>query len=195
MRIFFFYSLALLLTAISNCQATMPELPFQCSPTSEIFSQDPEPARFYHTNNLRRIVGSALTAPGTPILIRGRLLDSKCIPIANATIELWQADKNGHFVHTDKLLHSGEFVGAGTASTDNMGRFQFLSVMPGSVKEKMPHVNIRVRLSELDELETVAYLGSGTSKGAHVRSSGETEVGKAYDIIITMDEHNSYRRY
>jgi hydroxyquinol 1,2-dioxygenase len=67
-------------------------------------------------------------APGEPCLIRGRVGSIDGSPIADARVEVWQADDHGLYdVQYDDL---GEPRARGHFLTDDDGRFSFWSVKP-----------------------------------------------------------------
>ncbi|CAL7962545.1 putative Dioxygenase [Alphaproteobacteria bacterium] len=67
-----------------------------CLPTPGIWGLSAKPA-IYSTNNLVRKVGSAKFAKGRFIRIRGRVLDSRCVPVGRAVVQIWQADARGYY--------------------------------------------------------------------------------------------------
>lgn len=92
-----------------------------------------------------------LDGPGTsgqPIRIEGRLLDGQGEPVADALVEIWQANAHGRYDHPlddrDRPLEAG-FSGFGRAGTDDDGRFWFETIKPGRVPgpggaEQAPHL-------------------------------------------------------
>lgn len=65
-------------------------------------------------------------APGQPCLVRGRVLDLDGDPIANARVEVWQADEEGFY----DVQKGGDTQNRGHLLTDDQGRFWFWSVRP-----------------------------------------------------------------
>lgn len=101
---------------------------------------------FANTNNLRRRAGTVDFAEGQPVILRGRILDFNCVPVAGAIINIWQANAEGihEFVSADYNQHADDF-GTGTAVTDNLGNFHFITIFPGAYNKRAPHLNVRVR--------------------------------------------------
>src|SRR6476661_8976414 len=52
-------------------------------------------------NDLTQIAGDKATALGTVASFGGRLLNADGKPLGDATIELWQADNNGCYIHSN----------------------------------------------------------------------------------------------
>lgn len=75
------------------------------------------------------------------ITISGKMLDGDGKPIADALIEIWQADADG------KYSQSSAFNGFGRIATDEHGAFGFVTIKPGRVtgvddKLQAPHINV-----------------------------------------------------
>lgn len=112
------------------------------------------------SNNLARPTGKAITAPGQLLHISGRVTDENCVPIANAIIDLWQANPYGKYrwAARDELLNPEPvFAGNGRAVTDNMGRYHFTTLFPGEIGRRAPHVNFRISHPDFKTLETTMY--------------------------------------
>src|SRR3546814_13333255 len=84
---------------------------------------------------------------GERIRIEGAVLDGAGAPVRDAVVEIWQADAHGRYAHpADGRPGPREkgFIGFGRAGTDDLGRFWFSTVTPGSDGESAPHVNVNV---------------------------------------------------
>lgn len=72
---------------------------------------------------------------GERILVNGRLLDDRGHPIANALIEVWQANAAGRYMHKVDQ-HAApldpNFYGAGRVLTNANGEYQFTTIRPGA---------------------------------------------------------------
>ena len=77
--------------------------------------------------------------PGAPlgerIVVSGRVLDENSHPVANALIELWQANAAGRYRHAvddhDAPLDPN-FTGCGRVLTDSQGNYRFVTIKPGA---------------------------------------------------------------
>jgi protocatechuate 3,4-dioxygenase beta subunit len=72
---------------------------------------------------------------GERMVLAGRLLDESGQPVANALVEIWQANASGRYHHpadTHDAPHDPNFFGAGRALTDAEGRYRFVTVKPGA---------------------------------------------------------------
>jgi protocatechuate 3,4-dioxygenase alpha subunit len=103
-------------------------------------------------NDLRRLgPDTPPTTRGEAILLRGRVLEEGGAPCVNAVLEAWQADAGGLFRHPlDPRWREADpgFLGWGRAWTDEEGRYEFRTVMPGAYADaagpRAPHVNLAV---------------------------------------------------
>ena len=118
------------------------------------------PDQFSTTNNLAKKVGSFYRAFGEIIFIQGNLTDSFDVPITGAIIEIWQTNSAGKY-HT-LLDKNSEYVDkyfsmSGRTITDNLGNYSFITIMPGSVQGRAPHINMNVYHPKFGKLETEMY--------------------------------------
>ena len=103
-------------------------------------------------NDLTRLTADAEpTAKGTPFVLTGTVRKEGGEPVANAILEMWQADSEGRFRHpedpeADKA--DPDFLGWGRAWSTGDGVYSFRSVRPGAYTEngtrRAPHLNLCV---------------------------------------------------
>ncbi len=96
--------------------ADVDATPRVCTPTT------PDALGPYYIAGAPAVVDLAGTERGQPIAISGLVLDTQCEPIANAQVEIWQADDAGDY-HDDKLRAS--------IACNAAGAYAFTSIMPG----------------------------------------------------------------
>jgi protocatechuate 3,4-dioxygenase alpha subunit len=73
---------------------------------------------------------------GERIRIEGRVLDGDRLPVADALVEIWQANAHGRYHHpadTGAAALDPAFTGFGRSGTDDEGRYWFETVRPGRV--------------------------------------------------------------
>lgn len=95
------------------------------------------------------IAGPVLHGPGVAgekIRIEGRLFDGAGAPIADALVEIWQADAEGRYASAPG---GRGFTGFGRAGTDATGQFTFETIKPGAVPGRgnawqAPHIGLIV---------------------------------------------------
>ncbi|MCW5720640.1 MAG: protocatechuate 3,4-dioxygenase subunit alpha [Devosia sp.] len=86
---------------------------------------------------------------GERIAIVGRVIDGAGAPVADAVIEIWQADAQGSFAGP-AARHSNSapsFTGWGRQAADGDGVFSFQTIKPGAVegpdgRPQAPHVSL-----------------------------------------------------
>jgi len=92
-------------------------------------------------NDLTRTSGGFIDEYMNRIILRGQVVDKKCLPVSNANITIWQQDEYGAYRYSEYLSTPekqyvmdndsySKFQGAGVTSSDNEGRFIFITVIP-----------------------------------------------------------------
>lgn len=79
------------------------------------------------------------------MVLRGRVLDGAGMPVPDALLEIWQADREGQY----HLSSEHGFRGAGRCPVDAEGGFRFETIKPGPViapdgGRQAPHINLLV---------------------------------------------------
>lgn len=91
-------------------------------------------------------------AAGTHVQISGCIFDGAGAPVADAVLEVWQADAAGIYAHAADAryeAHYPSFDGWGRVPTDGHGRFSFSTIKPGRVagpqgKRQAAHLTVLV---------------------------------------------------
>jgi protocatechuate 3,4-dioxygenase beta subunit len=98
--------------------------------------------------DLTRLAGHSERASGQVIEVRGRLVDAGGAPIANAQIELWQANAAGRYAHprdTSAAALDPNFQGYALLRTGADGGFNLTSIKPGAYSTagqmRTPHLH------------------------------------------------------
>ncbi len=93
-------------------------------------------------------------ADGTVIYVSGRVLGLDGKPIANATLDIWQANAAGRYAHpadTNKAPLDANFQGFARIRTAADGTYKFKSIKPGAYPTgegdwiRPPHIHFDVR--------------------------------------------------
>jgi protocatechuate 3,4-dioxygenase, beta subunit len=72
---------------------------------------------------------------GERIIVTGRVLEEDGRPVRNALVEIWQTNAGGRYRHEGDQHPSPldpNFTGAGRTLTDDDGRYEFVTIKPGS---------------------------------------------------------------
>jgi protocatechuate 3,4-dioxygenase beta subunit len=104
------------------------------------------------TDNDLLIINDGITpAVGEITHLTGRLLADNGDPIRNAFIEVWQADINGSYIHTEGRNEGkidANFQGYGRFLTDAQGRYYFRTIKPVPYtllgQFRAPHIHFAV---------------------------------------------------
>lgn len=95
--------------------------------------------------DLARVAGRSGTAEGRLLYVTGRVLDARGRPVANAGIELWQANAHGRYIHSADTEASGaldpDFQGYAALATDAEGRYRIRTVLPGPYPGRTRHIH------------------------------------------------------
>lgn len=143
-----------LLSASGHSHALEPTPPDALGP----FYPDRLPAD--RDNDLVRIAGQRQPAQGREIELRGRVMDTGGNPLPGARIEIWQADAQGHYIHSADPHPEGRdagFQGFGASITDAAGSYLFRTVEPGAYAGRPPHIHVRVIVDGRERLVTQLY--------------------------------------
>ena len=145
----------------------------RCAPTQRVsVSEYPGASAIPSTNNLMLPTGKATPIEGQQVIVHGRVVDQHCLPVTEATVELWQADPYGkHFIARgeDIVTPSPTFAGAGRTVTDKNGAFTFITAFPGSVSSKVknktyithaPQLNLKVKARGFESFSTAVFFAN-----------------------------------
>jgi protocatechuate 3,4-dioxygenase beta subunit len=96
-------------------------------------------------SDLTKVAGQPRAAEGTPLEVAGRVLDRSGRPRANARVEIWQCDAQGHYHHVgERGAGDPAFQGFGAVSTDTEGRYAFRTIKPVPYPGRTPHIHFLV---------------------------------------------------
>lgn len=91
---------------------------------------------------------------GVPFALTGRVIGADCRPLADATLEVWQADSVGRYDNTGFSYRTA-------IVTDATGAFRVRSVHPGHYKNgaqyRPAHIHVKVHHADHPPLTTQLY--------------------------------------
>lgn len=137
-----------------------------------------EPEVFSPSNNLLRRPGASELYCGQKILLKLKILDKDCVPISDAKIYLWQVGCDGKYPYkplrnkaNKRLLNihnRSSFVGSGIATSDNLGKAQFITLYPPKAHGE-GFINIRIEHKDYGIFQTKLHLHENMllSDGTH----------------------------
>jgi len=87
---------------------------------------------------------------GTRLTLIGYVVNTSCQPLANAKVDVWQADASGQYDNSGYRLR-------GYVLTDASGRFSIETVIPGEYPGRTEHIHVKVTPSGGSTLTTQLY--------------------------------------
>lgn len=146
------------LTAVS-VPAFADELTRTPSQTEGPFYPDKLPL---DTDNDLIVVNDGITpAVGEITYLSGRVLDARGQPVRGATVEIWQCDQNGAYLHTRSANRSGydtHFQGFGRFLTGSKGEYLFRTIKPVPYPGRTPHIHVAVKIKGQPKFTTQCYV-------------------------------------
>lgn len=114
------------------------------------------------TDNDLLVINDGITpAVGTITYLGGRVLTPAGTPVRNATVEIWQADKNGVYIHSADAKRGGQdsnFQGFGRFLTNSKGEYFFRTIKPVPYGPRTPHIHFAVYTGGKRVLTTQLYM-------------------------------------
>ena len=111
-------------------------------------------------NDLLVITDSITPAVGEILLLSGRVLTLSGSPVRNATVEIWQADNTGAYLHPKSMGYQTRdvnFQGYGRFETASSGEYSFRTIKPGLYTGRTRHIHFKIKAAGRPELTTQCY--------------------------------------
>ncbi len=110
------------------------------------------------TDNDLLILNDSIT-PGVGEIthLTGTVKDIKGNPVRNATVEIWQCDGKGVYLHSrggDRNQQDKNFQGFGRFTTGLKGEYYFRTIKPVSYPGRTPHIHFTVDVKNKRQLTT-----------------------------------------
>lgn len=111
-------------------------------------------------NDLTRIAGHQSPAAGEVTELTGRIVDLSGKPLAAVTIEIWQVDHNGHYIHSADAgpANDANFQGFGRFDTGRDGAYRFRTIKPVPYPGRTPHIHVKLLKGGRELLTTQLYI-------------------------------------
>ena len=152
-----------------------------------------------HAYGRPTLVGNVLAdtaSQGQLIHIAGRVTDGAGAPVADALVEIWQANAAGRYQHPedarDQIPLDDAFTGCGRVGTEADGRYQFTSIKPGAIGDgQAPHINVVVSArGMLLHVFTRIYFADEGAANAYDRVLASVPAARRHTLIAaTGDNH------
>jgi protocatechuate 3,4-dioxygenase, beta subunit len=132
-------------------------------------------------NDLIVINDRATPALGEITHLSGKIMDPRGNPLRNATIEIWQCDANGVYLHSSdsgprQAQRDSNFQGFGTFTTGSSGEYRFRTIKPVPYPVRpAPHIHVKVKQGDKELLTTQFFIRGhpGNARDGIANSSGD----------------------
>ena len=117
-------------------------------------------------NDLTVLEGAAGSVAGQIVEFGGTVYDASGIPVEGVTIEIWQTDGNGIYLHpgdpqTEQRDRNFQFYGEAITSAD--GSYSFRTILPGQYEPRPRHIHAKVKAGQQELLTTQIYFDGDPS--------------------------------
>lgn len=112
-------------------------------------------------NDLVKVNDSTTPAVGEITWLSGRILTASGEPVRNATVEIWQVDHHGVYLHTGSAKsdkRDSNFQGFGRFVTGSTGEYLFRTIKPVAYPGRTPHIHFAIKTKGHDKLTTQCYI-------------------------------------
>jgi protocatechuate 3,4-dioxygenase beta subunit len=114
------------------------------------------------TDNDLIVVNDSLTpAVGEITHLGGRILDAKGSPLRNVTVEIWEVDNNGAYLHegtANRDRRDRNFQGFGRFLTGSTGEYYFRTIKPVPYPGRTPHIHFAIKMKGREKWTTQCYV-------------------------------------
>jgi protocatechuate 3,4-dioxygenase beta subunit len=159
-------------------------------------------------NDLVIVNNSVTPAVGTITHLTGRVLSTNGDPVRDLTVEIWQVDNRGVYLHSadsGQRARDRNFQGFGRTTTNAQGEYRFRTVRPVPYPGRCPHIHFKVKRGDRELLTTQCFIAGhpqnrsdGILRGVRdplerqlvlidftpVRDSRIGEVSARFDIVL-----------
>ncbi len=114
------------------------------------------------TDNDLIVINDRITpAVGEITNLSGRVLDRRGDPLRDVTVEIWQVDGRGAYLHSstsNRDKRDANFQGFGRFLTGSRGEYAFRTIKPVPYPGRTPHIHFKVKRGDRELLTTQCYI-------------------------------------
>lgn len=140
------------------------------------------------TDNDLIIVNDGITpAVGEITHLSGRVLDVSGNPIRNATVEIWQVDTHGVYLHSGSDNHGNRdknFQGFGRFATGSTGEYYFRTIKPVKYPGRTPHIHYCVKMKGREKWTTQCYIKGESANQSDGVYRGITDAKQRDNVTV-----------
>lgn len=111
-------------------------------------------------NDLVQVAGASGFPQGQILVFGGKVYDASGMPVEGLTIEIWQTDASGVYLHPNDpgtASRDPNFQFYGEALTDAAGSYSFRTILPGQYEPRPPHIHFKVKRDGQELLTSQFY--------------------------------------
>ena len=112
-------------------------------------------------NDLVKNGENSVEAGGKILILKGILVNLASQPVNGVSIEIWQTDNNGVYLHSGSFasaIMDKQFQGFGRTKTDRNGQFLFRTIVPTEYPGRTPHIHMKLWSEGQNVLTTQLYI-------------------------------------
>ena len=112
-------------------------------------------------NDLVKNGENSVEAGGKILILKGILVNLDSQPVNGVSIEIWQTDNNGVYLHSGSFasdIMDKQFQGFGRTKTDRNGQFLFRTIVPTEYPGRTPHIHMKLWSEGQNVLTTQLYI-------------------------------------
>ena len=148
---------------------TLPPTPACGAPASATVEQTEGP--YFKRNSPLRLSLLEEGLAGERLLLGGRVLDTRCQPVAKVLLDFWQADAAGAYDNRGFRMRGHQF-------SDATGAFRLDTVLPGLYPGRTRHIHVKLQAPGGHVLTTQLYFpGEPGNRGDRIFSP---------DLLVSM---------
>jgi len=141
-------------------------------------------------NDLLLINDRITPAVGEILLLGGRVLLPSGTPVRNATVEIWQADTTGAYLHPSSMGYAKRdtnFQGYGRFETASDGEYSFRTIKPGLYTGRTRHIHFKIHAAGRPELTTQCYFEGEPQNASDGVLRGIRSERERKSVIIALE--------
>jgi protocatechuate 3,4-dioxygenase beta subunit len=142
---------------------------------------------YFKANSPERFSLVDANTRGIRLTLTGTVLTADCTPVAHALLDFWQADSDGQYDNAGYTLRGHQY-------TDENGRYQLITVVPGLYPGRTEHIHFKVQAPNGPVLTSQLFFPgvSGNDRDSifdpqlviHITQADSTSMQATFDFII-----------
>ena len=143
-------------------------------------------------SDLTVLAGAAGSPAGEIVEFGGKVYDANGLPIEGLTVEIWQTDAQGIYLHpgdpqTAQRDPNFQFYGESVTTTD--GSYSFRTILPGQYEPRPRHIHLKVKNGQQELLTSQIYFVGDASLETDglFLSSGNESVHLVIELTAGQD--------